>query len=70
LQEIAHQLKPQLHTLLQETHTTPQLKEAAKMLMARMNGMQLASGKNGHQHQLVMQVPLKFFGKKINATLQ
>lgn len=70
LQEIAHQLKPQLHTLLQETHTTPQLKEAAEMLMARMNGMQLASGENGHQHQLVMQVPLEFFGKKMDATLQ
>ncbi|UPW84118.1 hypothetical protein [Lysinibacillus sp. Ag94] len=70
LQQIAHQLKPQLHTLLQETHISPQLKEAAEMLMARMNGMQLASGENGHQHQLIMQVPLEFFGKKMDATLQ
>ncbi len=70
LQQIAHQLKPQLHTLLQETHITPQLKEAAEMLMARMNGMQLASGENGHQQQLIMQVPLEFFGKKMDATLQ
>jgi len=70
LQTIAHQLKPQLHTLLQETQLTPQLKEAAELLMTRMNGMQLVSGENGHQHQLVMQVPLEFFGKKMDATLQ
>lgn len=70
LQTIAHQLKPQLHTLLQETQITPQLKEAAELLMTRMNGMQLASGENGHQHQLVMQVPLELFGKKMDATLQ
>ncbi len=70
LQMIAHQLKPQLHTLLQETNMTPQLKEAAEMLMIRMNGMQLSSGENGHQHQLIMQVPLEFFGKRMDATLQ
>ncbi|MGY4794415.1 hypothetical protein ACVNNN_05385 [Lysinibacillus fusiformis] len=70
LHMIAHQLKPQLHTLLQETNTTPQMKEAAEMLMTRMNGMQLSSGENGHQHQLIMQVPLEFFGKKMDATLQ
>ncbi len=38
--------------------------------MARMNGMQLLSGENGHQHQLIMQVPLDFFGKQMDATLQ
>ncbi|QDQ01713.1 hypothetical protein FOH38_15190 [Lysinibacillus fusiformis] len=70
LQSIAHQLKPQLHTLLQEVQVTPQLREAAEMLMTRMNGMQLASGESGHQHQLIMQVPLEFFGKKMDATLQ
>jgi len=70
LQMIAHQLKPQLHTLLQETNIPPQMKEAAEMLMTRMNGMQLSSGENGHQHQLIMQVPLEFFGKKMDATLQ
>lgn len=70
LHMIAHQLKPQLHTLLQETNITPQMKEAAEMLMTRMNGMQLSSGENGHQHQLIMQVPLEFFGKKMDATLQ
>lgn len=70
LHMIAHQLKPQLHTLLQETNITPQMKGAAEMLMTRMNGMQLSSGENGHQHQLIMQVPLEFFGKKMDATLQ
>lgn len=70
LHMIAHQLKPQLHTLLQETNIPPQMKEAAEMLMTRMNGMQLSSGENGHQHQLIMQVPLEFFGKKMDATLQ
>ena len=70
IQEIAHQLKPQLHTLLQDAEVTPQLKEAAEMLMTRLNGMQLSSGENGHQHQLIMQVPLDFFGKKMDATLQ
>ncbi|KOS69489.1 hypothetical protein AEA09_13555 [Lysinibacillus contaminans] len=70
LQAIAHQLKPQLHALLQDAQITPQLKEAAEMLMTRMNGMQLSSGENGHQHQLIMQVPLEFFGKKMDATLQ
>lgn len=70
IQMITHQLKPQLHTLLQESNITPQLREAAEMLMTRMNGMQLSSGENGHQHQLIMQVPLEFFGKKMDATLQ
>ncbi len=32
--------------------------------------MQLLSGENGHQHQLIMQVPLDFFGKRMDATLQ
>ena len=70
LQALAHQLKPQLHTLLQEAQITPQLREATEMLMTRLNGMQLASGENGYQHQLIMQVPLDFFGKKVDATLQ
>ena len=40
------------------------------MLLARLNGMQLQSGDQGHQHQLVMQVPMQFLGKKTEATLQ
>ena len=69
IQEIAQQLKPQLHALLQDVEVKPQLKEAAEMLMTRLNGMQLSSGENGHQHQLIMQVPLDFLGKKTDATL-
>ena len=30
----------------------------------------LVSGETGVQHQLIMQVPLEFFGKRIDATLQ
>ncbi|MEO4053542.1 hypothetical protein [Solibacillus sp. CAU 1738] len=70
IQDLAQQLKPQLLALIQDTNTTPLLRESADMLMARINGMQLLSGENGHQHQLVMQVPLEFFGKRMDATLQ
>ena len=70
IQAIAQQIKPQLLMLIQDVQTPPALKDAAEMVMARLNGMQLSSGENGHQHQLVMQVPLEFFGKKIDATLQ
>ena len=70
IQALAQQLKPQLLSLLQEPQIPSALRDSAEMLMARMNGMQLLSGENGHQHQLIMQVPLDFFGKKMDATLQ
>ncbi|WP_342559264.1 hypothetical protein [Metasolibacillus sp. FSL K6-0083] len=70
MQAIAGQLKPQLLALIQDMTTPPALRDAAEMVMTRMNGMQLLSGENGHQHQLVMQVPLEFFGKRMDATLQ
>lgn len=70
IQAIAQQIKPQLLALLQDVQTPVAIKDAAEMVMARLNGMQLTSGENGHQHQLVMQVPLDFFGKKMDATLQ
>lgn len=70
MQTVAAQLKPQLLALMQDTATPPPLREAAETVMARMNGMQLLSGENGPQHQLVMQVPLDFFGKRMDATLQ
>lgn len=70
MQVVAGQLKPQLLALIQDMTTPPALRDAAETVMARMNGMQLLSGENGHQHQLVMQVPLEFFGKKMDATLQ
>lgn len=70
IQAIAQQIKPQLLALLQDVQTPAAIKDAAEMVMARLNGMQLNSGENGHQHQLVMQVPLDFFGKTMDATLQ
>lgn len=70
IQTIAQQIKPQLLGLLQDAQTPFAMKDAAEMVMARLNGMQLTSGENGHQHQLVMQVPLNFFGKNMDATLQ
>lgn len=70
VQAVAQQMKPQLLALIQDAQTPPPLRDAAETVMARLNGMQLSSGENGHQHQLVMQVPLEFFGKKMDATLQ
>lgn len=70
VQETANQLKPQLLALVQDMQTPPVMREAAETVLARMNGMQLLSAENGHQHQLVMQVPLEFFGKRMDATLQ
>ena len=70
VQAVAQQMKPQLLSLIQDIQTPPALKDAAETVMARINGMQLLSGENGHQHQLVMQVPLEFFGKRMDATLQ
>ncbi len=70
VQAAAQQIKPQLLTLIQDAQTPPALRDAAEMVMARINGMQLLSSENGPQHQLVMQVPLDFFGKKMDATLQ
>lgn len=68
--QIAGQLKPQLLQVVQDTQVAAAVREPAEMLLARLNGMQLLSGENGHQHQLIMQVPLDFFGKKMEATLQ
>ncbi|WP_339175532.1 hypothetical protein MKY51_04545 [Solibacillus sp. FSL R5-0691] len=70
IQAIAQQIKPQLLALLQDTQTPVAIRDAAETVMSRLNGMQLTSGENGHQHQLVMQVPMDFFGKRMDATLQ
>lgn len=67
---LAQSVKPQLLSLLQDAQLPPALRESAELLMARMNGMQLLSGENGHQHQLIMQLPLEFFGRQMDATLQ
>lgn len=70
MQALAQSVKPQLLALLQDGHIAPALRDSAEVLLARMNGMQLLSGENGHQHQLIMQVPLEFFGRQMDATLQ
>lgn len=67
---LTQQLKPNLLQVLQEAQVSSPLKESAEALLARMNGMQLLSGENGHQQQLIMQVPLQFLGRKMDATLQ
>ncbi|WP_318615446.1 hypothetical protein [Sporosarcina sp. YIM B06819] len=67
---LAETLKPQLLALMQDLTVSPALREAAETVVMRMNGPLLQSGENGVQHQLIMQVPLEFFGKRIDATLQ
>lgn len=70
VEQLQQQLKPQLMALLQDDQASPATKKAAEQLVARMNGMHYLSGENGPQHQLIMQVPLSFFGKQTEATLQ
>lgn len=68
--EITQSLKPQLLSLLQDANTPAEIKHTSEMLLARLNGMQLLSGENGHQHQIIMQIPLAFLGKQVDATLE
>lgn len=70
VEQLQQQLKPQLMALLQDDQASSATKQAAEQLVARMNGMHYLSGENGPQHQLIMQVPLSFFGKQTEATLQ
>ncbi len=70
IKELAQQLKPQLVGLLQDDSVSSSTKNVAEQVVARMNGMQYLSGENGPQHQLIMQLPLEFFGKKIESTIQ
>lgn len=67
---LAESLKPQLIALMQDPTVTGAVRESAELVVMRMNGPLLLSGENGVQHQLIMQVPLDFFGKRIDATLQ
>ena len=69
IEQAAHTLKPQLMNLLADSQLNPQIRESAETLLARLNGMQLLSTDNGQQHQVVMQVPLEFLGKQMEATL-
>lgn len=70
VRQIASQMKPQLVELLQNQLISTPLKDQAELLLNRMNGLQVLSNENGPQHQLLMQVPLEFLGKKMDATLE
>lgn len=70
LSQLSDSLKPQLLALLQNQTITEPLKETAEMIVSRLNGMQILSGENGPQYQLLMQVPLDFLGKRMDASLQ
>lgn len=63
-------LKPQLLAMLNDPAISANAREIAEQLVVRLNGSPLMSTENGVNHQLVMQLPLEFFGKKIDATLQ
>ena len=70
VRQVAQQLKPQIVDLIQSQGVSHPLKDQAELLLNRMNGLQLLSNENGPQHQLLMQVPLEFLGKKMDATLE
>lgn len=63
-------LKPQLQAIINDVNAASGIREIAEQLLVRMNGPALMSVENGVNHQLIMQLPLEFFGKKIDATLQ
>lgn len=69
LDEAAQSLKPQLMNLVNDSQVSSAVKDAAETLLSRINGSQLLSSENGHQHQIIMQVPLEFLGKQMDATL-
>ncbi|WHT47000.1 hypothetical protein QNH10_11725 [Sporosarcina thermotolerans] len=68
--KIADMLKPQLISLLNDTEISPALKGVAEFALARMNGSLLHTGEAGVNQQIIMQFPLEFLGKRIDATLQ
>ncbi|WP_144509273.1 hypothetical protein [Bacillus sp. FJAT-22090] len=70
IRQLAQQLKPQLVELIHHPTISATVRDSAEMLVSRMNGLQILSGENGPQHQLLMQVPLEFLGKKMDATLE
>lgn len=63
-------LKPQLVALLQDSTVSPSLRDAAEAMIIRMNGSLLQSGDSGMNQQIIMQLPLEFLGKQIDATIQ
>lgn len=69
-ERLLQSLKPQLLTIMNDPNLTNAVREMAEQLVVRMNGTPLTSVEQGVNHQLVMQLPLEFFGKRIDATLQ
>ncbi|MCM3742816.1 hypothetical protein M3193_01560 [Sporosarcina luteola] len=63
-------LKPQLVALLHDSAVSPVLRDAAETIIARMNGSIIQSGDTGLNQQIVMQLPLEFLGKRVDATIQ
>jgi len=63
-------LKPQLVALLHDSAISPALRDAVETVIARMNGTLLHSSDTGLNQQIVMQLPLEFLGKRIDATIQ
>ncbi|WP_432359369.1 hypothetical protein [Sporosarcina sp. UB5] len=63
-------LKPQLVGLLHDSSVSQQLRDAAEVTINRMNGTILQSADLGMNKQIVMQLPLEFLGKRIDATIQ
>ncbi|SDM54569.1 hypothetical protein SAMN05518871_101496 [Psychrobacillus sp. OK028] len=70
IRQLASQLKPQIVELLQNQSISSAVRESAEAVLGRMNGLQILSSENGPQHQLLMQVPLEFLGKKMDASLE
>ncbi|MFF2752548.1 hypothetical protein ACFVR1_02180 [Psychrobacillus sp. NPDC058041] len=70
VRKLAVELKPQLVELIQNEVISAPIKDHTNLLLNRMNGLQILSNENGPQHQLLMQVPLEFLGKKMDATLE
>lgn len=63
-------LKPQLLSLLQDSSVSLGVREVSEMIISRMNGSLLQSSEVGMNQQILMQLPLEFLGKRIDATLQ
>lgn len=70
LTNLANTLKPQLLALLQDSTLSPQLREATETMVLRMNGTIIQTADTSIQQQIIMQLPVELFGKKIDATLQ
>lgn len=70
LSRLAESFKPQLVQLLQQSALSPALRESAEQLLGRMNAPLLSMAETTGQQQITMQLPLEWFGKKMDATLQ